>query len=84
MYQNIIINDNNISDSAVYLGMYKGNIMYYSRQRKREMIMTFENFKVAVKQGKGFFDNKERQIEHGEDMKELKKEIQRHKSILRV
>ena len=84
MYQNIIIIYNNISDSAVYLGMYKGNIMYYSRKQKREMIMTFENFKVAVKQGKGFFDTKEKQLEHGEDMKELKKEIQRHKSILQV
>ena len=73
MYQNIIINDNNISDFAVYLGMYKGNIMYYSRQKKREMIMTFENFKVAVKQDKGFFDKREKQLEHGEDIKELKK-----------
>ena len=80
MYQNIIIN-NNISDSAVYLGMYKGNIMYYSRQQKREMLMNFEQFKVAVKQDKGFFDKREKQLEHGEDMKELKKEIQRHKSI---
>ena len=84
MYQNIIINDNNISDSAVYLGMYKGNIMYYSRKQKREMLMQFEQFKVVVKPGKGFFDTKEKQLEHGEDMKELKKEIQRHKSILQV
>ena len=84
MYQNIIIIYNNISDSAVYLGMYKGNIMYYSRKQKREMLMTFENFKVAVKHGKGFWDNKEKQLEHGEDIKELKKEIQRHKSILQV
>ena len=84
MYQNIIIIYNNISASAVYLGMHKGNIMYYSRQRKREMLMPFENFKVAVKHGKGFFDTKEKQLEHGEDIKELKKEIQRHKSILQV
>ena len=58
--------------------------MYYSRQQKREMLMNFEQFKVVVKSGKGFFDTKEKQLEHGEDMKELKKEIQRQKSILQV
>ena len=62
MYQNIIIIYNNISDSAVYLGMYTGNIMYYSRQLKRLMLMEFEQFKIAVKSDKVVWDNKKKYI----------------------
>ena len=84
MYQNIIIIYNNISDSAVYLGIYTGNIMYYSRPDNYLKTIEFEDFKVAVKPDKGVWNNKIKYLKHGEDIEELKKEIQRQKSILRV
>lgn len=83
MYQNIIINANNINDSAVYLGMTNGNIRYYSRQQELLRVMEFEQFKIAVKPDKGCWDNKKKYLKHGEDIQELKDEIQRHKSLLK-
>ena len=84
MYQNIIINENNRKDSAVYLGISKGTIMYYSRTDNYLKTIEFEDFKVAVKLDKGVCNNKIKYLKHGTDIKELKKEIQRQKSILRV
>ena len=84
MYQNIVINENNRKDSAVYLGISKGTIMYYSRPDNYLKTIEFEDFKFAVKPDKGVWNNKIKYLEHGTDIQELKKEIQRHKSILQV
>ena len=84
MYQNIIINENSRKESAVYLGISKGTIMYYSRPDNYLKTIEFEDVKVAVKPDKGVWNNKIKYLKHGTDIKELKKEIQRHKSILRV
>ena len=84
MYQNIIVIDNNINDSGVYLGISKGAIMYYSRHNGHWMLIDFEDFKFAVTPDKGVWNNEIKYLKHGTDVRELKEEIQKQKSILRV
>lgn len=79
MYQNIIINDNNTNDSAVYLGVTVGKIMYYSRQEAKCKEMEFKKFKTVVTLDKGLLEKNNRYMPHGEDIQELKETIQIYK-----
>ena len=60
------------------------HILYYSRPDNYLKTIEFEDFKSAVKLDKGVWNNEIKYLKHGTDIQELKKEIQRHKSILQV
>lgn len=90
MFQNIVVWDSidNMKDSAVYLGILDGKIVYYSRHYDERMTIPFENFKVSdtsdnvVEDKKAFL--REHDMQSGLDIKIIKNLIQRQKSIFQV
>lgn len=90
MFQYIVVWDSidNMEDSAVYLGILDGEIVYYSKRYDERMTIPFENFKVSATQDNVVEDKKaflrEHDMQSGLDINIIKNLIQRQKSIFQV